>query len=422
MVYILGLGHIGLPLAIWIALSGKKVFGIDKDRTKIEEITTGRINITEYYRGTPLKTLATELIRKELLIVNHRIERPGNEPTVFIVTVGMGQLREDAPHFSALLTLLEELCPLLMDEDLIIFRGTLSPGTCADILLPEIRKHKKRIYVAYCPETVQETSIFSELSTNPLILSAADEESYRQAEKFLQSLPFSSIHRAQSMEAAETAKVVQNIYRDVNIAFANEISRISSELKVTTNELLRLANTHPRVNILQPGPGVGGYCLPFALGFLLKSLPEGMKGDLPLSTTARSINRGKPHLVLGTVRKALKQDGKTIDTARIAIFGLAMKDYCSDTRHSPAVEIMNMLIENGAQVKAYDPLVPPEFPYRTPSFKESIKDADLLLITGKQPGIEIYIWEMLFNKECPPSIVDTRNIFPPSERTKLYRV
>lgn len=259
------------------------------------------------------------------------------------------------------------------------------------------------------------------MAENQLILAAIDEDSYQKAEKFLRSLSKAPIYKASNIRTAEMAKVIQNINRDVNIALINEISEAAAALDIDIYELQNLANTHPRVNFLQPGPGVGGYCLPNALDYLKQAL-VGKEANLKLIHTARECNKQRPSKIVKTIEKALIDIGKNVKGAIIAIIGLAMKDFCADCRYSPALTITNELISLGACIKAYDPLVPIKYDFQVNSFNECINNADCLVIIAKQEGIA-YDPDLIRSEMAKPLVVvDTRNIFPVVNDIKLYKI
>ncbi|MBZ9622603.1 nucleotide sugar dehydrogenase [Clostridium sp. FP2] len=419
-VYIFGLGHIGLPLCGSIALCGKKVYGIDINPNTIKNIETGNINIYEYYNDKHISVIIKELIDQTQLTVSTKFTRIDNEPSIFTITVGIGTKEDNSQELAPIQAVLDELLPKLVPKDLLLFRTTMIPGTCENFILPQLKALNIPIYLAYCPETIAETHAFDEFENNPKVLAGIDEESYKAAEEFLKSLSNAPIYKASNIRTAEMVKVAQNIHRDVNIALANELDEAASALNIDIYELQHLASTHPRVELLEPGPGVGGYCIPNALGYLNDSL-VGLNVPLKLTHTARSINNEKPLKVVQTITRALKDANKNIANSSIAIIGLAMKDCCADCRLSPALDIVNLLVKEGANIKAFDPLVPLTYAFQTSSFDECIKNSDCLVITANQPGIRFNINEMQSLMSTPIIVVDTRNVFPSYDNVNLYR-
>lgn len=409
-IYVFGLGHIGLPLAASISLCGKQVYGIDINVTTIENIKNGKVNMYEYYKGTHISKIVKELFDNGQLIVSSQFKRINNEPSVFIITVGIGVKEDNSQDLSPIHAVLKELMSKLVPKDLLIFRTTMIPGTCEKFIAPELKALNIPVYLAYCPETISETHAFEEFENNAKVLAGINEESYEAAEAFLNSLSSSPIYKASNIRTAEMIKVTQNIARDVDIALMNELSEAASALNVDVYELINLANTHPRIHLLEPGPGVGGYCLPNALGYLKEALTN-KNTSVKLMETARNINNEKPHKVVEAVTSALKSAGKEIKNSSVALIGLAMKDCCADCRLSPSLAIAAELIDLGAAVKAYDSLVPHVFPYQVSSLKECIENADCILITVKQPGVKLNLEEMNKISAKPLIVVDTRNVF-----------
>lgn len=420
-VYVFGLGHIGLPIATWIALRGHQVEGIDINPQTIESIKNGTINIHEYYNDMHIGKIAQNLIAKKKLSVNTNFNRKNNNSSIFVITVGISALDDGSQDISPIKNVLNTILPTLVDEDLLLFRTTMIPGTCDKFIYPQLKKLNKNIHIAYTPETILETHAFEEFQKNPRILAAIDDKSYFVAEAFLKSLSNTNIYKASNIKTAEIVKVVQNISRDVDIAFINELSEVASNLGIDIYELRALVNTHPRVELLQPGPGVGGYCLPNALRYLEEAFEDKKQFSIPLIQTARKLNNNRPQKIVDIVKDALNDIGKDIERSTIAVIGLAMKDYCADCRHSPALDIAALLIAEGAQVKGYDPLIPITYSFQVDSFLECITDADCMVITAKQDNIIFDIEQIHSAMKNPPLVVDTRNIFPDDTDIKLYR-
>ncbi|MDF2546825.1 MAG: hypothetical protein K0R93_1723 [Anaerosolibacter sp.] len=421
-IYVFGLGHIGLPMAIWMALKGYNVTGIDIHRDQIETIREGTVAIQEHHEGKHIASIARDLLKTNKLRLQDTFHRMNDEPSIFVITVGIADRPDGTQDVSTVHKVVDTILPSLVDGDLLIFKTTMIPGTIDTIVIPKVQSLHKKIYVAYSPETISETAAFYELEHNERILSAMDEDSYVTAEKFLKSLTDSPIHRASTIKLAEMVKVVQNIDRDVNIAFINEVSEVALKLGIDIHELRQLVNTHPRVQLLEPGPGVGGYCLPNALKYLQLALDEEMRGEMQLMNTARELNNLRPIKIVHQVIKRLSEHGKGIKDAKIAVIGLAMKDYCADYRYSPALEIVQHLIREGAEVRAYDPLVPAYVIHQANSYEEAINRADCIIIAAKQENVGFDPVEISERMDKPAIVVDTRNALAPHPNIYLYKV
>ncbi len=419
-IYVFGLGHIGLPMATWIALKGYKVIGIDINAETITQIKNGTVNIQEQLNGVHISKVAQNLIKNENLSVYTTFNRKNTVPSVFLITVGISDKENGLSDISPLINVIDTISPFLVDNDLLIIKTTMIPGTCDSTIMPRLNALKKKIHLAYCPETIIETKAFEELEKNTRILAASDDDSFQKAEKFLKCLSNSNVYKTSNFITAEMVKVVQNITRDVDICLINEISNVCSDLEIDVHELRKLVNTHPRIQLLSPGPGVGGYCLPNALKYLEDSLSD--KNQLQLTRKARELNEKRPFEIVKIIKNALSKSGKNVKGSKIAIIGLAMKDYCADCRYSPAITIASELILKGAEVCAYDSLAKTSYPYQTISYEECIKNADCMLITANQFGVRFEVRQILDLLKEPAIVVDTRNTFPADPRIRLYRI
>ncbi len=421
-IYCFGLGHIGLPLACRIAMSGNEVYGIDIDSEKISQIMNGSINIEEYSNGIHISTLAKNLIQTKNMHASTEYERVDQTKAVFIISVGIADKSDGTKDIRPILSVIEKVMPHLVSDDLIIVRSTLIPGTCENVILPLLQEAEVPVYFAYCPETLIETRAFEELEENERIIGAINDESFEAAKQFFNSLSLCSVKRSPDIKTAEMAKIVQNIHRDVNIAFANEISDAALKLGIDFYNLQELVNTNPRVNLLSAGPGVGGYCLPNALGYLKPALTGGKLCRLNISETARNQNKNRPVQVLELISQALYDINKTVNGSIIAVAGLAMKDFCADLRFSPSLDLIDLLLEEGAIVKAYDPLVSRIYEFQTETLEDCLKNSDCLVILAKQKGL-VYTKEMLVSLMSNPSaIVDTRNAISIQPGLMVYKL
>lgn len=307
----------------------------------------------------------------------------------------------------------------LRPGDLVIVRTTLIPGSCEKVVLPILSRRELPFSFAYCPETIQETHAFEELRTHPLIVSSPDASGERAALTFWKSLGKENCVCTRSLRAAELAKVAQNLHRDVDIAFANEIGWAAADLGVDAEELQKLVNVNPRVHMLTGGPGVGGYCLPNALSYLEAALPE---QPLPLSRTARAVNEAQPVRIADLAERALGEQGKTAAGSTVAVAGLAMKSNCADLRNSPALEAIRELERRGAAVRAYDPLIAPALPCQTSSLAQALDGADCLILMALQRGMTLDRAFLQAHLAPSPVIIDTQRALQRPDGAVLIRV
>ncbi|PZD59083.1 UDP-N-acetyl-D-mannosamine dehydrogenase [Pantoea ananatis] len=343
---VIGLGYIGLPTAAVFASKGKKVVGVDINAHAVDTINRGAIHIVE-----------PDLDRVVQAAVKRGDLRATTQPEAadaFLIAVPTPFMAERQPDLRFVRAAALSIAPVLKKGDLVILESTSPVGSTeqmADWLAaarPDLRfpQHDgdPDVFVAYCPERVLPGQIMTELISNDRVIggmtpacSARASDLYRI---FLQGECVETNART-----AEMCKLTENSFRDVNIAFANELSLICAAQQINVWELIALANRHPRVNILQPGPGVGGHCIAVDPWFIVAQNPDLAR----LIRAAREVNDAKPHWVLDQVKKALAdclmQTGKRASDLTIACFGLAFKPNIDDLRESPAMEVAHLIAD-----------------------------------------------------------------------------
>lgn len=332
-VAVIGLGYIGLPTAAILATHGANVVGVDVNPLTVQAVNLGQIPFVE----PDLEAHVSSAVTRGKLRAT--AETPRAETYIVAVPTPFNSDRSaDLRFIEAAATKIAEQ---LVGDELIILESTSPPGTTkhmADFILtlrPDLsldgRDGRPQIHVAHCPERVLPGRVMIELVTNDRIIGGLTPEASHLA-KALYGTFCQGEMLLSDAKTAELAKLVENSYRDVNIAFANELSMISDKLEIDVWELIRLANHHPRVNILQPGPGVGGHCIAVDPWFIVAAAPE----QATLIRAAREVNDSKPGWVLNKVLSALEDMPGSIE---IGILGLAFKANIDDLRESPALEI-----------------------------------------------------------------------------------
>ena len=349
-VCVLGLGYIGLPTASVLATKGHRVIGVDINERAVETINRGDIHIHE-----PDLDI---LVKSAVLSGNLTASLTPSKADVFIIAVPTPFAEGHVPDLSYIEAATRSLAPVVEPGNLIILESTSPVGATEliaktigelrpDLKIP-IRRNTppvkeegrdRRIYIAHCPERVLPGQILRELVDNDRVVGGIDPESAERAAALYRNFVSGEIVTTDS-RTAEMAKLTENAFRDVNIAFANELSIICDELGIDVWELISLANRHPRVNILQPGPGVGGHCIAVDPWFIVHSSPQSAK----LIRAARLVNDSKPGLV---VQKILARASRLKDPV-IACLGLAFKADIDDLRESPAVHIVEELAASKA--------------------------------------------------------------------------
>lgn len=416
-VAIFGLGFVGLPLALSYALRGCNVVGVDVDANLVSQLNQGITHHLEKYHETPIqKVLADQLANGNFRATTDTSEAL-RKCTYFIMTVGIPVV-DNGHDFSHVESCSRTIAAGLKKGDLVLVRSTLVPGMTRNFVKPILEesglKAGEDFYLAYSSERIAEGKAFDEFENMPTLISGINEESAEKTRQLMSIITKAELHIASAIEVVESAKVMENISRDVNIAMVNEFARFCESLGIDVFEVIKLANTHKRVKLLTPGPGVGGYCIPNALHYLTPKADE-LNVPLKLLRTARRINEEVPSFVVSLVTKNLPVPTKE---AKVAVLGIAMKDYSSDDRISPALDIIKLLQMSGINVAAFDPAVPTEHPFKVDSLEEAVKDAHAVLVLAKQNGIgytNYKLFKELMSKAGTPIIVDTKNMYNRAE-------
>lgn len=345
---VVGLGYIGLPTAAMFASRGIEVIGVDIDTHTIDTINRGEVHIIE----PDLDIVVRSVVQQGLL----RATTQPEPADAFLLTVPTPFKGEDhEPDLSYIEAAARSIAPVLAAGNIVILESTSPVGATAamadwlaearpDLSFPQTLGESSDVRIAHCPERVLPGRVMQELITNDRVIGGMTRRCSDVASDLYRTFVTGECVVASSPSLAEMAKLTENSFRDVNIAFANELSYICDHLSLDVWELIGLANRHPRVNILQPGPGVGGHCIAVDPWFIVSSARE----DARLIRTARQVNDAKPSWVLEKVRAAIglhlmSNPGHTASDVTVAIYGLAFKPDIDDLRESPALEISRKL-------------------------------------------------------------------------------
>ncbi|WP_240372423.1 UDP-N-acetyl-D-mannosamine dehydrogenase [Brevibacterium zhoupengii] len=380
-VAVIGLGYIGLPTAAVLASSGAEVIGVDINADAVATINSGLVPFIE----PDMETTVAGTVAQGHLRATTETPHADN----YIVAVPTPFKDGHKPDLSYIETAGKQIAPLLKGNELVILESTSPPGATeflADTILaarPDLTLEPgtaSTVYFAHCPERVLPGRIMIELRTNDRIVGTLNGEAGERARDLYQLFCEGEFLMTDA-RTAELSKLTENAYRDVNIAFANELSMIADGLDINVWELIELANHHPRVNILQPGPGVGGHCIAVDPWFIVATSPEASS----LIKTAREVNDSKPGFVLD---KVIPQ-AKRISGVKIAALGLAFKPNIDDLRESPARQIVNRLADKlpEATILAVEPNID-ELPSELESRSNvtltetvgAIEEADIVLL------------------------------------------
>ena len=344
-----GLGYIGLPTAALIASSGFQVNGVDVNKNAIETINQGKIHIVE----PGLEKMVNRVVVDKKLVAT---DTPA-PADVFIICVPTPFSEGNIPDLSYIEEASKAIAPVLSKGNLVILESTSPVGTTEklsnwlslsrqDLTFPHIAGEHSDIRVAHCPERVLPGNIIHELVENDRIIGGVTNACSDAAVKFYKNFVKGSCI-VTNAKTAEMCKLVENSFRDVNIAFANELSLICDELRIDVWDLIQLANKHPRVNILQPGCGVGGHCIAVDPYFLISQTPDAAK----LISTARNVNNDKPSYVVQQIIQTTQRN----KCNQVAVLGISFKPDIDDIRESPALDIALELKMSGFEVKIIEP-------------------------------------------------------------------
>ncbi|MBP9041184.1 MAG: UDP-N-acetyl-D-mannosamine dehydrogenase [Anaerolineaceae bacterium] len=339
---IIGLGYIGLPTASTFASHGLKVIGVDRNQEVVKSLKNGKVHIYEPGLG--------EIVEKVLREGMLRVSDKPVEADAFIIAVPTPFYDDKKADLSYVRSAAESVVPVLRKGNLVVLESTSPPLTTRDIVKPILEKSGLKagedFKLVYSPERVLPGQILKELVENARVIGGIDQAS-AEAGRDLYSIFVKGDIVLTDATTSEMVKLMENTYRDVNIAIANEFSRLAERFGVDVWEAISIANRHPRVKILNPGPGVGGHCISVDPWFLVESAPD----LTPLIHTARKVNDSQPEFVV----KLFKEVMGSIKGKRVAVLGLAYKPDVDDLRESPAVEIARHLSEEGVLVTAFEP-------------------------------------------------------------------
>lgn len=411
---IMGLGYIGLPTAGMFATNGVRVHGVDVNPQVVETLSSGGIHIHE----PGLRVIVEAALKSGLLTVSSTPV----EADAFIIAVPtpfyhdrQGE-HDGQPYKLADMRAVESatraIVPFLRKGNLVVLESTSPPRTTVDLVKPILEESGLKVgedlYLAYSPERVLPGQILRELIDNARVIGGVTPESARAGRDMYAVFVKGEIVETDAT-TAEMVKLMENTYRDINIAIANEFARLADRFGVDVWEAISLANRHPRVKILRPGPGVGGHCISVDPWFFVEAAPDLAR----LIYMARQVNDSQPHFVIDLVQRTLGN----LRGRRIAALGLAFKEDVDDLRESPAVDIARLLaVEYGAQVRAYEPFKPGE-PFEgfenVPTLEAALDQAELVLLLVGHTQFKELVPAALSAQTPARVVVDTRGVLDP---------
>lgn len=401
MINVIGLGYIGLPTALMLAKNGQKVIGTDYNRDLVESLNDNKVTFEE----EGLTDLFDDAIANDIKFSTEY--QSVDDYIIAVPTPYYDDTKKINPQY--LISAIEEVLKVAKKGATLIVESTIPPGTMDEQIRPLVEGKGfvigEDIHLAHAPERITPGNMIYELENNSRTIGADGEGVAERIKDIYASFCKSEIVTT-DIRSAEMSKVVENTYRDVNIAFANELAKICREGNMDVYEIIRIANKHPRVDILQPGPGVGGHCIPIDPWFLVGDYPE--LSNLILS--ARKINDSMPEFVFERLKDIMKQNNIK-DVSRVGVYGLTYKENVDDTRESPGLQLKDLLEENLVQgVKYYDPFVNKSVvDNQVFDFDEFVESTDVIIVLTAHDHIKEN-----FDKVKNKHILDTKNVFDDS--------
>jgi len=405
-VCVIGLGYIGLPTALLLS-EHHDVFGCDLNSELVEKVNQKIIPFCE-------KDLEEKLKASSLNAFTHPVEADAFlicVPTPFDKEVRMADLR-------FVKSAVESIVSYLKKGNLVVIESTITPGACEKVVCPILQKSGLKvgddIFLSHCPERAIPGKTFDEMVHNDRIVGGCDKKSTDLTEELYRCFVKGNIYKT-SVRTAEFVKLMENTFRDVNIALANELAILAEEVGIDVWQAIALANKHPRVNIHSPGPGVGGHCIAIDPWFLTESTC-----NAKIIETAREINDNMPSYVLKKAKDLIK--AHNISNPVVTIFGVAYKGNIDDTRETPALKLVKLCDKEGWNIKIFDPYVH-RFEYPLSSIEEASQDSDMIIIETDHDLYRSLDAEYLSKFMRTRIVIDTKNILNKSEfRAKGFEI
>ncbi|MBC1797083.1 nucleotide sugar dehydrogenase [Listeria booriae] len=389
----IGLGYIGFPTSVLFAMHGHEIVGVDVNHRVVETLRQGTVHLEE--------PGLQEMYREARARGNFQVSQTPSASDAFIIAVPTPNKDDaykscDLSYVEAAIT---SVLPYLENGNLVIIESTIAPRTMEDIVQPMIQAAGFTVgvdvYLAHCPERVLPGNIAYELVHNPRIIGGVTPACTEKAKLLYATVVQGALISATASEA-ELSKLMENTFRDVNIALANELVKIGGDLQIDALKVIEMANYHPRVNLHAPGPSVGGHCLAVDPYFVAAATPN----FSPLIQTARAINTSMPEYVVALTEQLMHD----APTKKISVFGLTYKGNIDDTRESPAMEIVSLLEAQGYDVAKYDPHVEDS----VSTMDAACVDSSLILVLTDHAEF-VDIAKEATAKMALPQLLDTKN-------------
>ncbi|MFW5937819.1 MAG: nucleotide sugar dehydrogenase [Halanaeroarchaeum sp.] len=406
-VAVYGLGKMGLPLAAVFAEVTGNVVGADIDDAVVDRVNAGESHVT---REPGLPDLVETVVERDALRAVSNPVEAARRAGVHVLMVPTLLTDDDAPDLSTLLAATRDVATGLSPGDLVIVESTVPPGTTEDRIVPRLAEvsglEAGEFGAAACPERTSSGRALQDVrGAYPKVVGGVDEESTRIATLIYDEVSDNRVITTPDARTAEAVKVFEGVYRDVNIALANQFSRYAEVADVDVNAAIEVANTQPYCDIHDPGPGVGGHCIPVYPHFLLQSFDV----ESPLLSVARTVNDGMPAHTVATLESILEDGGEKLRDATVLVLGLTYRGNVAEIRNAPSIPITRMLQNRGATVMACDPVLDDWSAFdgveRVPAGSVEDRTADAVLVLADHDEFESLDWS-----EIAAPILDGRSV------------
>ncbi len=404
---VIGLGYVGLPLALLCAEKGLEVYGIDIDTKKINLLQQGMSHIDD------------NELKKKVKSMKNKIKFTSN-PTkpcdVVIICVPTPIDKEYLPDLKPLKEACKETAKHIKDNALIVIESTIFPGTIEEIVLPILSSSNKKFYLAHCPERIDPGNKKYNISNLPRVVAGIDKKSTEKASEFYRRIIDAEIIELSAVKAAEATKIMENTFRDINIAFVNEMAKSFDKAGIDIKEVIKGASSKPFAFMPHyPGAGVGGHCIKIDPYYLIEKAKQ-LGFNHRFVSLAREINESMPKYVVELLENELQKLGKIIKGAKIGILGLAYKANVDDIRESPSLVIIDILKEKDSELFIYDPFIKKDS--NVEDLNELLNKSDyIILVTDHKEFLDMDL--NLFKKNNIRIIIDGRNCLDKEDIKKL---
>ncbi len=400
---VVGLGYVGLPLACLCSEKGNKVYGLDIDKNRVDLINKGISPIDDEYLIKKLKNIKIQATIDPSECI------PNSE--VIIVCVQTPVSKDNSPDLSALIDSTSTVLKHIEKGSLLIIESTIYPGTIEEVIIPIIKKnrldaYKNDIFVAYCPERIDPGNKKWTIEHLPRVVGGITRDATKRTAEFYKRILNSEVIELSSIKAAEATKIMENTFRDINIAFMNEMAQSFDKAGIDIIEVIRSASTKPFAFMPHyPGAGVGGHCIPVDPYYLIEKAKQ-IGFNHRFLRLAREINNNMPHYTIKLLENELNKLKKSVKGAKVGVLGLAYKADVDDIRESPSFEIIEILKARGAEVFVFDPHVKSEI--NVDDFDELLSKSNyLILVTDHKEFKEMDLEKL--KKNNISIVIDGRN-------------